>query len=313
MPTTKIQVFLWPGQQEYKMKNKNANKKSIFPPRFRKSHSKSEPKKLDLKIPTTWNQLTAKQLLFVCKQYQFNLNNFKFKLYVFLKLAAIKALPRKIVNNKAKYLFRKKRVRFSLTIEELHSFLKSVDFLTTESQLTKNNFPKFTILARHFYGPSTKGYNITFLEFLNAEATLYAFHKSRKQKYLRQLCAILYRPQTKNYNPKSPDFNGDRREKFNDFIYQKRIWLFRFLSKQKQYAVYLFYIGCRNALIKAHPELFPASTVSSEQTNPVENLKKTMRALNLGDVTKNKQIEQTQIWSAFAQLEDMVKQTKPKK
>lgn len=268
---------------------------------------------LDLKIPTTWNQLTRKQLLYVSRLFLLNLSNFRFKLLIFLKFTGVKALPKKVIADRVYYFFRKKKIRFSLTVGELHSFLSVIDFLTADSQLTKNLLPKFNILGTWLYGPSNKCYNITFLEFLNIEANLYAFHKTKKRKYLRLVCAILYRPQVKPYKPKSPTYNGDRRETFNDFTYQARAKWFRLISAKKQQAVYTFYVGCRNELMKAHPHLFSSSSVSSEPVNPANSLKKTILALNLGDVTKNKLIQQTPVWEAFTQLEDLVKQNKPKK
>jgi len=269
-------------------------------------------KVLDLKIPSHWNQLTQKQILFVCRLFLMNLTEQKFKLYTFTKFTGIHTLPEIIKTNKVYYSFRKKRVKFLLTIEELNSFLKSTDYLLNDSKLTINRFPEFNILGKNFYGPSNNGYNITFLEFINLESCIYAFHKTRETKNLKTLCAILYRPQKKNYKPNSPSYNGDRREQFNDYTYQHRARWFRFLKKEKLYAVYTFYIGCRNALVEAHPNLFSGGSVKSEQTNPVKDLQKTLFSLNRGDITKNKEIQQIQVWEAFSQLEEMVIQAKRK-
>ena len=270
-------------------------------------------KTLDLKIPTEWNQLSQKEILYVCRLFFLNLTGQKFKLLLFLKLTGVKALPNKIVADNIFYIFRKNNIRFSLSVDELHWFLKSTDFLTTDSKLTKNVFPRFRIFWKRFFGPSNKCYNITFLEFLNIESCIYAFHKTRENKHLDQLCAIMYRRQKKEYRPNSPDYNGDRREPFNDYTYTRRASWFKLLPLVKKYAVYVFYIGCRNALMKAHPNLFSSTPVNSEPVNPIENLKKIMYSLNQGDITKNKQIQHTQIWEAFGQLEEMVNQSKPKK
>jgi len=267
-------------------------------------------KTLDLKMPITWDQLTPAQLLYVCRLFLKKLRATEFKLLVFLRLTGVKALPRKIIADQVYYFFRFNKIQFSLSVSELHWFTESAAFLMSDSHLTKNNFQKFTIFGKRFFGPSNKCYNITFLEFLNIEAAIFKFHNSRDNKYLRQLCAILYRPQCKNYNPASPDYNGDRREPFNDFTYQYRARWFRFISPVKAYAVYVFYIGCRNALMAANPELFTGSVVSSDPANPVDNIKKLMMELNLGDITKNKEIQQTLIWEAFEQLNEMTLRAK---
>jgi len=264
-------------------------------------------KNINLEIATTWDDLTRKQLLFVSRLFLLNLTQNKFRLIVFLKLTGVKTLPKQVVKDQVYYLFRKGRSKFMLTPEELGWFLKSVDFITSDSQLVKNYFPWFRLGLKRYFGPSKKCYNVTFLEFINTEKCLYAFNKTRKTKHLNELCAILYRPGKKEYHPMRPDYNGDRRETFNDYIYQKRAKLFWLIGKRKKYAVYIFYSGCRNALIAAHPKLFSAGSVSSEPVNPVKSLQGIMHDLNMGDITKNKKIQNIQVWEAFGQLEEMIK------
>jgi len=267
-------------------------------------------KQLDLKIPDTWNRLSRKQLLYVCRLYILNLTELKFKTWVFIKFTGIKALPHKIIAGRLYYFFRKDKTRFSLTPDELHWFLHSLDYLISESKLTINHFPVIRILWKRFFGPSNSCYNISVLEFLLAEQMIDAFNRTHQEKYLRLLCAILYRPQCKHYRPNSPDYNGDRREPFNDFTFKHREYWFRFLSKPKLHAVYIFFAGCRNALIEKHPYLFSNSGISSEPVNYADALKNVLISLNQGDITKNKEIQQTQVWEAFGQLNEMAKQIK---
>jgi hypothetical protein len=267
-------------------------------------------KRLDLKIPETWNHLSRKQLLYVCRLYILNLTELKFKTWVFIKFTGIKALPHRIIAGRLYYFFRKYNTRFSLTPDELLWFLHSVDYLLSESKLTINHFPVFRILGKRFFGPSNNCYNISVMEFLLAEQMLEAFNRTHQLKYLRLICAILYRTQRKPYNPNSPDYNGDRREPFNDFIFKRRERWFRLLSKPKLYIVYIFFVGCRNALIEKHPYLFSNTQVSSEPVNYAEALKQVLISLNQGDITKNREIQQTQVWEAFGQLNEMARQVK---
>jgi len=262
-------------------------------------------KSLDLKIPTQWNQLTRSQLLFVCRLFVRQVTEHQFKLLVFLRFTGVKALPRRIIADQVFYFFRKGRVKFSLSIPELHYFTSAANYLLSDSQLTRNILPRFRILWRCFHGPANKCYNISFLEFLHAEAVIYRFHVTRRMSCLRHLCAILYRPAARSSFIRNGQ--ADKREPFNDFVYIKRSRWFRMLSPAKLYGVYIFYIGCRNALMKAHPRLFSGGTeVSSTPVNPVESIKKLMFELNQGDVTKNPQIQQMQVWEAFYQLEQMI-------
>jgi hypothetical protein len=265
-------------------------------------------KQLDLKIPETWNQLSRKQLLYVCRLYILNLTELKFKTWVFIKFTGIKALPHQIIVGRLYYFFQKNKIRFSLTPDELLWFLHSVDYLLSESKLTINHFPVFRILGKRFFGPSNSCYNISVMEFLLAEQMLEAFNRTHQLKYLRLICAILYRPQRKPYRSNSPDYNGDRRETFNDFTFKRRERWFRLLSKSKLYAVYIFFVGCRNALIEKHPYLFSNNKISSEPVNYSEALKQVLISLNQGDITKNREIQQTQVWEAFGQLNEMARQ-----
>lgn len=261
---------------------------------------------LDLKIPTEWNKLSRKQLLYVCRMFLLKKKESDFRLLVFLKLTNVKALPKRIIADQVFYFFKYKKQQFSLTVPELNWFCNAVDYLRQDSRLTVNLFPWLRVFHRKYYGPSKKCYNVCFNEFINAEACIYAYHTTKNLKHLRQLTAVLYRRQKKNYNPGSAKNTGDRREPFNDYTYQHRARQFRFLSKEKLLAVYCFYIGSRNALMEAHPDIFKGGTVSSEPVNPVKNLQELMYSLNQGDLTKIKELEQVQVWTVFGQLQHMV-------
>ena len=273
-------------------------------------------KQINLSMPTDWSQLTRKQILFVCRLFLAKLDFEEFRLRAFLRLTGVKALPKKIIKNRMTYwLFKIGKDKFTLDRQELTWFLKSADFLTHDSRLTANHFPLFRLPWQCFYGPSAKCYNLTYLEFLHAEKCLYAFQKTDRSNHLNELCAVLYRPGKKNYHPMRPDHDGDRREKFNDFIYPKRAWRFKLLKIRKRFAVYLFYTGCRNVLIESFPNLFNSGSVSSEPVNPVKSLKSIIYDLNQGDPTKNDRLYNMQVWEAFEFLDEMIirTKTKPKK
>lgn len=252
---------------------------------------------VNLTIPTGWNKLTRKQLLRICRLFLLNLDYETFRLRSFLYLTKTKAHPGHFKCGKQK---------FTLSDQELAYFLHSVDYLAQESALTQNNFPSIRILGRRLHGPSDRGYNLSYAEFIHAEKSLYAYMKTDDAKYLNELCAILYRPGKPDFNPKDPDYNGDRREKFNPYSYQQRARRFRFVSRRKRYAIYLFYAGCRNAMFSANKSLFSGSSVSSEEHSPIDSLRKIMNDLNLGDITRNEKIYRMPVWEAFEHLNQML-------
>lgn len=266
---------------------------------------------IDLKMPTEWNQLTRRQLLYVCRLFLIKLTEFEFKLRIFIRFTGITALPIRKVAGQVFYAFKKSGQVFWISIPEIYSFIGSAGFLMSDSHLTKNIFPRIRLLWKRFYGPSNSCYNITMLEYLHAEATLHRFMLTRNITHLRTLCAVLYRPQVKNYNPNSPAFNGDRREAFNDFNYQQRAKWFNFLSPRKVYAVYMFYAGCRNSLAEKYPAVFKGETkVSSEMVNPVDSIRGLILSLTNSDVTKIGLIENTLLWDAVAHLDSLISANK---
>lgn len=271
---------------------------------------------INLHLPK-WNELTRRQLLYVCRLFQSGFDQNTFRLKAFLKLTGVKALPQKIEKDQTYWKFKKGKEEFWLTELELTWYLQFVNYLTDNCQLTVNLFPSFSIGLRRFWGPSKECRNLSWKEFIHAEGHFFAYNHAkavRKIYYLNMLCAVLYRPQQSDYHPMSPDYNGDRREQFNDFVYPKRAKRFMFLSLTKRYAVYTFYAGCRNAMVEAHPKVFKADAISSDApTSPVKGLIQLVSDLNLGDVTKNEQIFDTPAWDVLDLLERMLeKQPKPK-
>lgn len=254
-------------------------------------------------MPETWDQLTRKQLLFVCRLFMQELTEHEFKLRAFIKLTGISTLPQKVIAEHVYYFFRKGSTRFSLTVEELHWFIQSASFLLDEVKITINHLPVIKIFGFGYYGPSNKGYNITMLEYIHAETAVYAWHKTKKAEHLKKLFAILYRPVKPASKRFSVDFDGDKRQPFNDFTYHRRVKWCRLVPTDKVFAVYLFYMGFKNALVKAHPGVFSNAPVSSEPLNPTESLQQLVFGLNGGDITRNDEILKRPVWEIFKQLE----------
>lgn len=274
---------------------------------------------INLHIPA-WNELTLKQLLFVCKLFRQKLEANCFKLRAFLFLSGVKALPRKIIKDQVYWEFIKGKQHFWLTPEELSWHLHAVNFLTENCRLTQNILPVIRVGFWRSFGPLKACRNISWKEFIHAEAQFYGFSQAKPDKkidYLNRLCAVLYRPQRSDYHPMSPRYDGDRRELFNDFVYPRRAKWFNLVSLNKRYAVYVFYSGCKNAMIEAHPKTFKGGSVVSSEApkSPVESLIKLVHELNQGDVTKNEAIYNVPAWDVLDMIESMLEKQKknPKK
>lgn len=269
---------------------------------------------ISLHVPTNWNQLTPKQVLFVSRLFLLNLTLHNFRVRAFCHFAGIQPIqPSKTQSRHLNpaypdtYFFLKGKRLFTIEAQEFLWFLKSMDFLTADSSLTVNPFPSIRLLWKKWEGPRRKCYDLTLIEFLHAEKCLFEFHTKHSEQTpsfrsgrgevpLNRLCAVLYR--------------HSRRKPFDEGGYAVRSRLLRFVAMPKRYAIYTFYAGCRNALFAAHPKLFGAS-ISSSPVNPIESLKKTIYELTAGDVTKTRQIEATPVWEAFSYLQNLMEQAKP--
>jgi hypothetical protein len=271
---------------------------------------------ISLHLPK-WNELTRTQLIYICKLFRSRLDQNTFRLKAFLKLTDVKAMPKKIEKDQVYWAFKKGKEIFWLTDFELTWFLRAVNYLTDNCKLTVNLFPSLLIGLRRYWGPCRECRNLSWKEFIHSEGQFFAYNNSkpeRKQFYLNMLCAVLYRPQRADYHPMSPDYNGDRRQPFNDFIYPGRAKWFRLLAIDKRYAVYTFYAGCRNAMVEAHPLTFKSGGVSSEAPqSPVKGLIQLVTDLNQGDVTKNEQILNSPAWDVLDLLERTIEKQKPVK
>ncbi|MGV3588607.1 MAG: hypothetical protein ACO1OF_16495 [Adhaeribacter sp.] len=156
-----------------------------------------------------------------------------------------------------------------VTADHLAELARLTNFLFSDNLLTKNLLPTVRLPWRlkKYYGPADELENITFIEFIKAEAAFLAFQRTQKEEYLNRLCAILYRPRRRGkLTPENA--TGDIREKFNDALVPGRALAMARLPIQVRLAILLFFSGCRQTIVKANPEIFPEKkqtrTLSSE-------------------------------------------------
>jgi len=125
-------------------------------------------------LPSTWNELTRSQLLFVTKLFRGKLALTDFR---------VKAL-REFLSIKGK-AFRR------IDPEDAYVLCESLDFITKEVNLTRNVIPLIRTGLRKYYGPFDAMTNCTFCEVTLASSVLDEYHKSALEEHLDQLVAIL--------------------------------------------------------------------------------------------------------------------------
>jgi len=191
-------------------------------------------------LPSSWDELTEKQLLFVANLFKGRLSVIDFKLKVLLHCLGIKP---KVIQR--------------IDPEDAYFLCQSFDFLLQDVRLTRNLIPVIRRRFTRYYGPSDKMLHCTFGEFTRAHNKLDQYIKTRDEKVLNEIVAILYRPKKAFwFIRKRFTNNRDPRQKLHDLTLKKRIVLFASLDPGIKYGIFLFFTGVLNNLPLQFPNLF---------------------------------------------------------
>jgi hypothetical protein len=151
---------------------------------------------------------------------------------------------------------------FSISDESRYDMEMLADWILEGTNgLTKQLLPCLWVpslwpFGSKLYGPANELSNLSFIEFIKAESAYISYAKTRNPEALDLLVAILYRPKRKDYNPSSPEYDGDIREKYNDHLLASRIQLVNRLPLATRQAVFLYYDGCRSLILKQYENVF---------------------------------------------------------
>jgi hypothetical protein len=217
-----------------------------------KINKSSGAESIKLNLPTCWNELSGKQLLYVSKFWfiwkefiQENISLTKARALLFLELTNITSRREK------------KRLCFALSFINEQTdvnILDTTNFIFGELTLTKNLLPSIPVgFFTKYYGPAEKLVDINISEFSFAFACYSNYLKTHQETHLDKLVAVLYRPKNKNYKT-----TGELRVDFNNKMitrYEKKTAR---LPREYKHAVFLFFKGCLEFLAseKQFPQVF---------------------------------------------------------
>ncbi len=200
-------------------------------------------------LPSTWNELTRKQLLYVSRLFQGKLSLIEFQTRALLEFLSIK---RKI--------FRR------IDPEDAFLLCETLDFLTREVTLTRNVLPVIRTGLRKYYGPSDAMTNCTFGEFTMASSVLEEYHKSGSEDHFDQLVAILYRPKKVFwFIRKYFTDHQDPRIRFMNRSLKKRTTRIAKVDLCMKYSVFLLFNGVLNSLTALYPYVYRQKDESDSQ------------------------------------------------
>jgi hypothetical protein len=191
-------------------------------------------------LPSTWNELTRKQLIYVSRLFSGKLNLFDFR---------VKALQ--------EFLSVKKKIFKRIDPEDAYFLCETLDFLTKEVNLTRNVIPVIRTGLRRYYGPSDAMTNCTFGEFTLASSVLDEYHKTGLEDYLNQLIAILYRPKKMFwFIRKHFTDHQDLRVRFTNRSLKRRTGRMAKVDYCIKHSVLLFFTGVMNSLTGLYPYVY---------------------------------------------------------
>ena len=278
-----------------------------------KTNRKTDSTLPEITVPDAWNKLTRKQLLFVASLFNRALETYTFKVIALNTLAGIKITGEYYVDETDRYLFELKhnKQKFFVSAGLYKQLLAAVSFITSGSSLTKQLIQKFWF-GKSYFGPDDCLYNVVYNEFIHAQLACANFENTKDKNHLNTLAAVLYRRKNPRMQKSDPHWNGDFREDFSAYTYNRRARWFRFLPFRLKYAIYIYYRGSVDYMVAQHPLCFKVSTkISSlpKTESPVQSLIDFIPILNQGDPTRNPHILTTPVWDIFDTYETILNQS----
>ncbi len=193
----------------------------------------------------------------------------------------------------------------------------TVDFLTTENNLTKQPYKKLwlpfswkTFIAK-VSGPADDFNDLTVGEFEDTEMYFNEFKANPNGESLANLAAVLYRPGKKRYLRKHR-WNGSWIFYKSEKLYPQ----FKKLSALELYTIYLWYSGCREQLPKYFPEVFDGPQTQNDEpdlmviTNCIHNaagpkngLRNEVRITLLKEFMQEMKLQKIEIDRQIAEME----------
>lgn len=191
--------------------------------------------KKGIKLPETFNQLTAKQLLRIISIRESEGNLLRKQLQILSVLLNMNL------------------IKFALLSNEFKNFLLpyTEKFLSeTENKLTKNLF----FYYKGLYGVKDRMFNLRMAEFHATEIN-YKRIIDGDEAAVNDLIAVLYRKPKKHYHL-AEDKDGDIREPYNGNTVAYRSRIIANWNRHVKIAILMFYDACRQQIIKQHPVVF---------------------------------------------------------
>lgn len=231
-------------------------------------------RKIKAQYPSCWDELTDTQFAFVMQNWlkvvDGYLNQHEFKLIILYHFLGIKYGPfdaRRDARMKPETLEAKYENlwRLTETLEWLFQYNTENGKKTVALSYTgiTNRLPEIEAAGTLFYGPAHGLTDITFGEYRHAWIYFESYINSREDHQLELFVATLYRPERKMFESLKtlPDFDGQRREPFNQNLTQHYASILAEVPFWQKYAVLIWFLNC-DRWLKEDEILLGGKTVS---------------------------------------------------
>jgi len=219
-------------------------------------------KNIITEYPSCWDEHTEVQHLFILRQLlkledkKISMDEFKvIVLYNFLGFGAVELKTQKV---REKYM---SRAELEIKYENIWYLTETLDYffriqknakkdipdkLVLDYSSVKNFIPFIIVSGHKLRGTDNAFQNMTFRELLDSLNFYNSYLRTRDLADLDKMIAVLYRPEIANYESekKKPDFNGERRIKYNPNFIDKRAKLINNLPYYIKWGIFLHYKSC---------------------------------------------------------------------
>lgn len=254
-------------------------------------------------IPSTWSELSLRELLYLAKLTQQDIPVQQLKLFMLIyHLNGHISRQKKSMGKD--YGLRIKRKTYILTHEELNELSALYDFLLTkiennagETRLmitpaieAKIPYPRLIIGLRRLKGPSEYLHNITFEQFMFLQTYLDAM--ACDPDNINQVIACLYH-RNKYWDARYIDRDASQIKK---------------LSDRKKMIIYWFISSCLQSWAIEYPRIFSSSGGGSMQNGVFDSQQRLLNTLANGDITKKITVRASNIMDAFYVIDEALRQ-----
>jgi len=243
-------------------------------------------------IPSSWNELTEKQLLRICELLYVNSGDvYRFRISVLGHLLGLSWLEILMIRDR---------------IVDLYPYIK---FLEEENTLTDNKILTIHAKSITFHGPIGGFETLNVEEWTEADQAFIDFSGSKDIQDLDRLVAILYREAIHGMGPGHQSWKKDLRQQFIEEQVTLRQRIVSKISQSHKFAVLTWYAGCRKEWEEVFYRVFKENKSDGESFGWQETIQK----VSGGTFGSLKETEQTNMYKIMLHMEITMKDEQERK